>query len=249
MKIVIISDLHCGSYFGITPPSHQVHDYSKIQKEAWDEYARVVKKWVSPDILIVNGDCIEGRQEKQGGAEVITTDRNVQSDMAVEAINKWQAKKVYMTYGTCYHTGAGEDFEYTIAQKIGARIEGRLYLNIQGIVFDIRHQIGGSSIFHGRGTALLRQVMWDLIEESTGGPKVDVIVRSHVHWHIWVEMADKIAFITPGLQLRRGRFGSRQCSGPIDWGMIRLTIKEGKICEKEKEIVRLSANSPKVLRA
>jgi hypothetical protein len=219
-------------------------------RESWNEYCEIARKWFQPDVLIVNGDCIEGRQDRQGGAELITADRNVQCDMAIDAINVWQAKRVYMTYGTSYHVGSqAEDFEYNIMEKIGATLEGRLYLDIEGVVFDVRHKVGSSGVPHGRATALLRELMWDLIEQANEvGPKVDVIVRSHVHYHIWVETPDQIAFTTPGLQLKRGRFGSRECSGEIHWGAVRLTVDKGEVVCKEKSIVRLNANKPRILK-
>lgn len=222
----------------------------KSMRESWNQYCEIARKWFKPDVLIVNGDSIEGRQDRQGGAELITNDRNVQCDMAIDTINVWQAKRVYMTYGTAYHVGSqAEDFEYNIAQKIGATIEGRLYLNIEDVVFDIRHKIGTSSVPHGRATSLLKEMMWDLIEEANGvGPHVDCIVRSHAHYHIWVETPDKVAIITPGLQLKRGRYGSRECSGEIHWGAIRLTVDDGEIVCKEKHIVKLQSNKAHVLK-
>lgn len=511
--IVIISDLHSGSVYGLTPPEYFIPHYTKIMREGWNQYCEIARKWLCPDVLIVNGDCIEGRQDKQGGAELTTPNRNIQCNMAADAINVWKAKKIYMTYGcltaghrilttdlrwvpvetlkvgdtiagfeeeprgkfkrrwveskvlantpfeaevykikisdgtyleatenhpflvksgrkyhwktvrqliksigmngrgwthfnrilpvwdinktyeggylsgffdgegscsqrlkenrsgwqersftvsatqknnimlatvkkyfsdmgikirlearyrdkdlfnlfihggiahnlkflgsirpprlinkfdfsklgsirtsykektkiisiepigrkivwglstssktyvsegflshnTAYHASSqAEDFEYTIAQKLGAVIEGRLYLNIEGVVFDIRHKIGTSTIPHGRATALLKEIMWDLIEQANEvGPKVKVIVRSHAHYHIWIETADQIAFITPGLQLKRGRFGSRECSGEIHWGAIRLTVDKGAVVCKEKDILKLNANRPKVLK-
>jgi hypothetical protein len=210
----------------------------------------MARKWRAPDILIANGDLIEGTQSKQGGAELITPDRLVQSQMAVEALSIWNAKKIFLTYGTRYHVGEqAEDFEYGIAHNLGANIEGRLYLDIEDMTFDIRHKVGTSSIPHGRSTALMKEMMWDLIEEAKDvGPKVDVIVRSHAHYHVWVEDSDKTMFITPGLQLKRGRYGSRECVGEIDWGAIRLTIDKGQIVGKDKMIWKLRANKPRVIK-
>jgi hypothetical protein len=170
--------------------------------------------------------------------------------MAVEAIDQWHAKQIFMTYGTKYHTGEqAEDFEYPIAARVGATIEGRLYLTIEGVTFDVRHKIGTSSVPQGRATALLKAMMWDLIEEANGtGPKVDVIIRSHAHYYSEVRTPDKIAIITPGLQLKRGRYGSRECEGAIDWGAIRFTVDKGEIVAYDRIIRRLKSNNPKIYR-
>jgi predicted MPP superfamily phosphohydrolase len=248
--VVIISDLHCGSVFGLTPPAHFSDHHIKHMRESWNEYCEIARKWLQPDVLIINGDAIEGNQSKQGGVELVTADRNVQCKMAEKCIDVWKAKQIYMTYGTAYHVGdKAEDFEFNIADSLEAKIEGRLYLDVEGVVFDVRHKIGSSGVFHGRATAVLREMMWDLIEQAKEvGPKVDVIVRSHAHYHIWVETPDQIAFITPGLQLKRGRYGSRECSGEIHWGAIRLTVDKGEVVCKEKIIVKLAANKAKVFK-
>ena len=248
--IVILSDTHCGSVFGLTPPSYFSSHHKKLQSEAWEMYKRDTQKWKSPDILIANGDLIEGTQSKQGGAELITPDRNVQSEMAVACLQEWKAKQIFLTYGTRYHVGEqAEDFEYTIANTLNAKIEGRLFLEVEGMTFDIRHKVGMSIVPYGRATILLRDLAWDLIREAAGsGPKVDVVIRSHVHYHIWVEQPGKIAFTTPCLQLARGRFGSRECVGETHWGMIRLTVNKGQIIKKDVDVCFLHANRQPVIK-
>jgi hypothetical protein len=212
-------------------------------------------KWAKPDILIANGDMIDGKQSRQGGAELITPDRSVQAGMAVDLLEMWEAKQIYMTYGSPYHVGQeAEDYEFQIAERLNDRgtptkIEGHLFLKIEGLTFDIRHKVSTSIIPYGRATAVLRELMWALVKEANEtGPKVDVVVRSHAHYHIWVEVPGKVAFITPALQLARGRFGSRECSGEIHWGAIRLIIDKGQIIQKDVNIWKLRANKPKIFR-
>ncbi len=219
-SIVIISDLHCGSIYGLTPPEYFKTYRSSIQREAWDAYISMARRWGAPDVLVVNGDAIEGTQSRQGGAELITSDRNVQSDMAVDCIRRWHADEILMTYGSKYHVGEqAEDFEYNIAQRVKATIEGRLFFMLGGMTFDVRHKVGSSSIPHGRATALIREMMWDLMKAAEDtGPKVSVVVRSHVHYHIWIEQPGRVMFTTPALQLSRGRYGARECTGETHWG-------------------------------
>lgn len=247
---MFISDLHCGSVFGLTPPEHFSTHHKRSQHESWQAYLNIIHKWSNPDVLVVNGDCIEGRQDKQGGAELITPDRNIQSQMAIEAIQRWNAKQIFMTYGTKYHVSdQAEDFEYGIADILNATLEGRLFLTIEGVTFDIRHKVGSSSVPYGRLTALMKEVVWDLLEEANNlGPKVNVVVRSHCHYHTYCGDPEHYAFTTPGLQLKRGRFGSREMTGRIDWGAIRITVNKGeRICE-EKIITKLQSNKPRIFK-
>lgn len=249
--LVCISDLHCGSVFGLTPPAYYEADDERrgMQQEAWRAFSSIVREWQSPDVLLVNGDCIEGTQKLQGGAELTTPDRNVQCEMAVKAISMFRAKKILMTYGSKYHVGEqAEDFEYNIAQDLGAKVGGRLFFELAGLVVDARHKVGSSNIPHGRATLILKEMMWDLMKESTeAGPRVRCVIRSHVHYHIWIEQGNRVMFTTPALQLSRGRFGSRECLGETHWGAIRLKIKDGKVIDKEVQLCTLKANRPKLI--
>jgi hypothetical protein len=252
--IVFISDLHAGSVFGLTPPEYWEADDARreMQKEAWHAYHKIVKKWSKPDFLCVNADCIDGSQAKMGGAELTTPDRNIQAEMAEEAISMWDAGQILMTYGSTYHVSSGaEDFEYNIAHRVNAKIGGRLNFEIEGIEFDMRHKVGSSGIPHGRATPLLREMMWNLIKDGLEGDapkKLRVVVRSHVHYHMWVEQPGRVMFTTPCLQLSRGRYGSRECVGETHWGAMRLTVKDGQIINKEVEICSLQANRLKLLK-
>lgn len=250
--LVIISDLHCGSVFGLTPPAYYEAERKRraMQKEAWKAYRRITQKWQAPDVLLVNGDCIEGTQKLQGGAELTTPDRNVQCEMATEAISLFNAKKILISYGSKYHVGEqAEDFEYPIAKSLKARVGGRLFFRIEGVVFDARHKVGGSGSYQNRASGISREVLWNLIKEAnSSGPKVDCVIRSHVHYHTYVEIGERMAFSTPCLQLARGRFGSRECVGEVHWGAVRLTISKGKIVNREVEMCKLRSNIPKLMR-
>lgn len=246
--IVFISDLHCGSVWGLTPGEYWEADDERraMQKEAWNVYHKIVKRWGKPDILCVNrGDAIDGSQAKMGGAELTTPDRNIQAEMA-ECITMWGAKKILMTYGSAYHVSSGaEDFEYNIAKNVKAHIGGQLNFEVEGVHFNMRHKIGSSSIPHGRGTALLREMMWHLMKDAMEGEcrnQLRVIVRSHIHYHIWIEQQGRVMFSTPALELSRGRYGSRECVGETSWGVIRLTVNKGQIINKEVEICKLQSN-------
>jgi len=43
-KIVIISDTHCGSIFGLTPPKHFTPHHKKLQEDGWQEYRKMIDK-------------------------------------------------------------------------------------------------------------------------------------------------------------------------------------------------------------
>ena len=150
-------------------------------------------------------------------------------DMAEAIVKEAGAKQVYMTYGTGYHTGDDVDWEKELANRLNAVIDGHLFLDIEGVLLDVKHHIGSSQVPHGRSTAIMRDKVWaDLWNIRQDRKKCDILVRSHVHYFNAVVSSDGIMIATPCLQLPGSIFGIRRCSGIVDFGLIQLTIDDGE---------------------
>ena len=236
-KVVIVSDLHCGHRAGLTPPEWQYSElsssetrkqFASMQKMIWQWYMSRVQAIGQPDLLICNGDAIDGKGKRSGGSEIFEGDLMHQAEIATFCLQQWQAKKIMMTYGTPYHTGEGEDFELVIADQLNAEIKSHLFIDVEGVILDVKHKIGGSSIPHGRHTAINREALWNMIwADRDIQPNADIVIRSHVHYYTYSENIGKACITTPALQGFGSKYGSRQCSGTVDIGLIELNI-EGK---------------------
>lgn len=234
-RVLVISDLHCGHRSGLTPPEFQYDPenqekewakFGKIQNILWDFYERTIKDLKPIDALLVNGDAVEGKGKKSGGTELITSDRKVQADMAAKCILLAGAKKNVMTYGTDFHVGGDEDWEDLVAEKVGAKIGSHEWVDVNGLIFDMRHYAGRSIIPHGRLTAPLREQLWNTLwAEIAGYPKADVILRSHVHYHVDGQVFGKRVFTTPALQLHT-KYGSRRATGTVDIGILHFDVED-----------------------
>ena len=129
-RVVAIGDLHCGHLLGLTPPDWWTskmpgHESMRersgsVQRELWKWYTATMAALQPIDILLVNGDVIDGKGRHSGGVEQITTDRRVQCEMAAECIGAASPKRAVFTYGTRYHTGKGEDWEAMLADQLSA---------------------------------------------------------------------------------------------------------------------------------
>jgi hypothetical protein len=180
------------------------------------------------DLLIVNGDLIDGRGEASGGTELITPDRTVQAEMAVAALEVWEPRKVVVSIGTPYHTGKTEDWEKTIASVLGGKAYSHPFLDVEGVVFDCKHKVGRSSVSYGRGTPLAKERDWNLWWFDRGGqPKADIILRSHVHYFAYIGGAGWLAVNVPPLETGKSKYGQRQNSGMVDWGLVKFDVDGG----------------------
>jgi hypothetical protein len=213
-RLLVISDLHCGHISGLRKEKGFKY---------WDSFAGEIDKLKPFDVCLCNGDAIDGKGERSGGTEQLTTDRKQQKDMAIEILEYIDAKEYIFTYGTPYHVGKEEDWEKLIADHFDAQIHSQALFSVQDVWFHAKHKIGSSSIPHGRYTALARQHMWNLYWTDIGGSeRADVFIRSHVHYceECSSPGAKWRAITTPALQGWGSKFGQRMCEGTIDFGFL-----------------------------
>ena len=250
-RVLVISDFHSGHHVGLTPPSW--HDtpsstadparikLAEFRQRTYSIFHKQVKGLKPIDVLIVNADCIDGRGEKSGQTELLTSDRDKQCDMASEIIKYVGAKKILMTYGTGYHTGSLEDFENKIAREVKAdKIGGHEWVDVNGLVFDVKHKVGASSIPHGRMTPIARERLWNLLwVEREESPKSNIIIRSHVHYHNFAGGKNWLALTTPALQGPGSKYGTRQCSGTVDFGFVHFDVNPSGSYEWQAHITKL----------
>jgi hypothetical protein len=235
---IVIADLHAGHRIGLTPPrwhrpeyAHSGADDARYYKAAidlWYAFTDMVDQLKPIDFLISNGDHIEGKNRRQGGTELVASDRTEQVEMAAEAIRYTEAPLIYMTYGTGYHGGVNDDWERLIADKVGAvKIADELDLDINGLIIHAKHFSSRSGIPHGKFTPIARDRLWNTIEADYGmREKADLLFRSHVHYCCDCGEPGYRIIVTPALQGRESKFGSRICNGLVHFGIIQLDVYE-----------------------
>jgi len=217
----------------------------------WEGYEKVVAG-DKIDVLLVMGDAIDGSADKSKGTEAITTDRMEQADWATECIKYTKAKKVHMVAGTPYHVGQQEDWERVIGDRLGAEFTGQDWLDIDGVVFNVRHKVGSSSIPHGRHTAISRQKMWEVLWKDTAGyPESDILLRGHVHFFSYCGGCysnNWLAMTLPALQGPGSRYGVRQCEGLVHFGGVDFWTEKGEYSWRANiREVQVGSRKPKVL--
>lgn len=254
-KLLVLSDFHCGHVVGLTPPHLNPH-YNDPKLQVASDYRDMLYSWFSNtvktlgkfDAVVVNGDLIDGKGERSGGTEIIENDPQKQADMAVDIIKALDIDTVYLTYGTPYHTGKDTDYEDSVAKSLGCKIESVLHLDLNGVIFNFRHKVGGSQVPHGRGTAILREQLWNQLWADRGEfPKAHVVVRSHVHYHQYAGTFDHLAMITPALQGYGSKFGERQVGGTIDFGFVTFEVTDKGVLSWTPFILRMPYQEPQTV--
>ena len=247
-RVLAIGDFHCGQRGGLTPPefepggNYDPAHYS-VRRMGWDFYQATVDR-LKPDIVIFNGDAIDGKGFMSGGTELIYTDRNVQVKMAVACLQAIPGNpKIVMAYGTGYHTGKREDWEDQIADLVGAeKIGGEDTIAVNGVVINYRHHLGRSSVPHARHTAIAKEVLWNILWAERGEyPKADILIRSHVHYHNFAGGVGWLGMTLPALQGYVSKFGGRRMTGTIDFGLVHFDITSKEDYTWKSHILRYPA--------
>lgn len=231
-RILAIGDLHCGHLVGLTHPDFDSKPRSGARKKFydlrrryWDFYQESVYAIKPVDVVIVNGDAIDGKGDKSGGTEHLTIDRDEQCDMAVAAIEECEADKIFMTFGTPYHVGV-DDWELQVFRTLKERkhqvkIGGHDYINANGLTIDYRHKVGSSAVEYGRHTAVAKARVDNLLwAEHDEFPKAQIILRSHVHYFRYEGGFGWLGMTLPALQGLGAKYGVRECDGTVDFGVV-----------------------------
>jgi len=214
----------------------------------WNHNKSWLHRYGSPDVLLFCGDGIDGKGKRSGGTELLTTDRHAQADMATELLAMWKAERVCMVYGTPYHTGDDEDWERIIAKNLDAEIHGQMFVKVNGLNFHMKHNVGSSTIPHGRHTAVAKDRMWlQLWEDAADWPKADVILRGHVHYHQFCGGPDWLGMTLPALQAAGTKYGSRQCLGIVHFGIVVFDVAPDGTYDWHAETVVIRAQAPTVV--
>ena len=232
-RLLVISDPHAGHNAGLTHPDYwhdKKHPYGMHQRELWGFFDTALKMIGKVNMVVCDGDLIDGKGWRSGGVEQYTSDMDMQADMGAAIIDHVKANEAGLIYGTPYHTGDGEDWEKIAADRAKtpiAFVSGQEWLKFSNCVFDFKHKVGGSSIPHGRMTAIARAKLWNNIWSLDGKqPNADVLIRGHVHYHSFCGGPGWMAMTCPALQGFGSRYGVRQCEEEVHIGMIVFDVEK-----------------------
>jgi hypothetical protein len=226
-KIIVVSDTHAGSSYGLMPPDAYSADGPRPQNDGqkylWNCWlaATETMRELNPDYYVFLGDAIDGDQWREGGRKLQTVAATDQVHWASEVLAKMPRElpktkdkvPLYMIHGTPYHDGkSGEHIEF-LAEKCSAvpptrgyHLAGRhsfhyMDLEIGDVILNFLHEIPGGVGFY-RGTAMDREMLWSAIAGKAGKSLVaDHVHRAHLHYFVHIEHASKHGVINPCWQL------------------------------------------------
>lgn len=260
-SIVVVSDIHVGSRLAVCTPKAKMSDGStyianRAQLALYEAWNDVVSSWKYPDILVINGEPIDGQQGFNRGTEVWTTNYLDQINTSVNLLRTFYPKKIYMTRGSNYHVEInGVPIEQIVGEKLnaetvdGQKVVPELFLNVGGVKFNFAHHIAGTtSGWVYRHTPSSKEAMLMALN-AKDKHAVDVVVRSHNHVYSGVFGPTYLAITTPGWQLQTWLGFRKTAAGSIPHiGAIRFTVENEEVDWKAK-IYRMPEWKPSMVKA
>ena len=120
--------------------------------------------------------------------------------------------------------------------KIGAHE----WEEVNGCMFDLKHKQGNCD---NPATGLFQQIRdhreWAGLGEQ---PKTDVLIRAHTHRFVIVKMEDCTGITIPALQAYGTKFGARQCSRKVQFGLVALDVWPDGVITEHIHIAKLAAH-------
>jgi hypothetical protein len=215
IRLGVVSDLHALSQYGLVPPDwwSQKHPTRALYQHLWRCWEHFCEACPPLDVLLVNGEAIEGETPTSRAArEAITDDLEQQADAAVVALRplRQKASRLYVVRGTPFHEGKHAQAAERVARELDAERFPSGYATshvLDTMVGSLRmnaahHMTRGWQWLAGgadRTAAMAR------LAEATGKlPRADLIVRSHLHrlviayvHGVWVLFTPAWKVVTP----------------------------------------------------
>ncbi|MGH9404389.1 MAG: metallophosphoesterase [Terriglobia bacterium] len=211
-KVLVVGDLHCGSIYGLLPPGFERVDgggrLTYARQQVWQSWLDMRQATKGADVVIVNGDLIDGKQEAQRQTEMNLATVEEQVDAATICLQQLKPKKEakwYFIQGTEYHDQKGCPTVEQIAQRFngetplpknnqGAGLYSWEVIDLEvekGVVLNVQHGTGVGQGFY-RATPYDREAIFSALAGKDGVvPKADCVIRSHAHFFIHLEHASK----------------------------------------------------------
>ncbi len=212
--IEIRSDIHDGSTTAVCSDDPYVAELDTVIKpnklqqvlgQAWDDCTDEMSK--KADLLVINGEPMDGANKKQVGQQSWTTNIEDQMQDFMKLAKRCNYNDIMFVRGSGYHVQVdGTNFEEVLANRMKAlryksyggqgATDNYAFVECYGKLFNFSHHVGFNKWAAYRTTAIAREMAGMHFEKDKLHP-ADVIVRSHVHYFVHVEFVNTHGFTTP----------------------------------------------------
>lgn len=226
-RVLVVGDLHMGSWFGPRPPSDCT---TPLQDELWNAWTDMVDDVGRVDIVVANGDLCEGADPKSNGHGCWTTNLQEQVRGAANMLGmiKCNRSGFYGTQGSTYHVGTNPSLDEMVLESLGGNWNPYISLVLEGNKFFFNHNGGAARKKGNRAGALYSHIITAMLNAPQFGD-YRFLGFNHGHYFCHVSTESHTAVNTPGWKGIDTFIGTRSVPDVPEIGYIVIDIKGGEI--------------------
>jgi hypothetical protein len=236
---VVLSDLHIGSDLSPLPFDFKTKKGLTIEGAPWQQeltgaFLELAKEWYQPDILIVLGDAVDGKQRKKSGVGIWSALLEDQCNASVQLIRAYQAKTHVVLRGSDYHVdNNGDPVEEQLAKDLDAAKAGdgeyrsalKFILEAGDMRLHFAHHVPTSQTewflsTPGAKEGIRLQLQWRRLGH------IDALFRGHNHYWWYQQGKSQHIIQCPSWQLPTDWMHRRSAEPLVDIGAVRFRITD-----------------------
>jgi hypothetical protein len=200
-RVLFIGDAHVGSNVGLSPVEMMNEDgleihQNKVQEWILNKYHRMIDDVGIVDLLVVNGDLVEGINYQGEGVGNWTNDMDIQVETSANLLSEIKFRKCVGCSGTRYHSGDNPKNDRRVIEKTGGKWMKEISTEINGIRIHASHKASVYKNKQSKPSAVAGEMVAAEINSMEFG-KYHIIARSHTHTYAAVDMGTSIGFLLP----------------------------------------------------
>lgn len=201
-RVLVIGDLHVGSDVAVSPEeikldSGNVISANEIQLTILRQFQEMCDIAGKVDLLILNGDLVDGQNFVGRGKGILTTDMCKQVDTAVDLISEINFRKVVGCCGTPYHVDRNPNLDKMTIEKLGGVCLDEISIIVEQTRIYANHRTPVRMSGGHRSQSISTDMLMSELNAESFGKKVDVIFKSHAHYYLAYDNSKTLGFVCP----------------------------------------------------
>jgi hypothetical protein len=166
---------------------------------------KLIQKWYDmcdevqkPDVLLLNGDLVDGKNYHETGMGCWTTDVTLQAQVLTDLVKMIKPRKIVATSGSPYHSDRNPNMDRIATLGCGGTFQGGFAsININDKRIYAQHKVSVSkSSWQYRATPIGRALVLAALNEKEMG-HYHIVLKSHAHYYCCVSFSDSLGMILP----------------------------------------------------
>jgi hypothetical protein len=201
-RVLVIGDTHIGSDVALSPEeieldSGNVISANEIQLAILNDYREMIDDVGVVDLLILNGDLVDGTNYYGEGAGCLTTSMDTQAEIAAQLLSEIKFRKVVGCRGTTYHGKKNPNLDKKVIEALGGVCMDEVSINIEKTRIYANHRTPvRMSQWDSRPQSIAKDILLAELNEMDFG-HYDIICKSHAHYYIGLDQGTSVGFVCP----------------------------------------------------